>query len=122
MFQVAFLFISCSASGRNIILTIHKEARQEETEIDGCYGLETDLTIDSISKETVHTRYRDLGLVERAFRTGKTVELEIHAILTLFDVQSPMVFKTASMAALSVLSLMGIRLFSGVTSRESAGC
>jgi len=75
-----------------------------------------------MSKETVHARYKDLALVEWAFGTGKTLELEIHAILTLSGVQSPMVFKTASMAALSVLNLMGIRLFSGVTSRESAGC
>ena len=32
------------------------------------------------SKETIHDRYKDLALVEQAFRTGKTVELEARPI------------------------------------------
>ena len=32
------------------------------------------------SKETVHTRYKDLSLVEWAFRTSKTVELEMRPV------------------------------------------
>jgi len=66
--------------GRNIILTIDKEARQEEVKLDGCYVLKTDLTKDTMNKETVHARYKDLALVEWAFRTSKTVELEMRPV------------------------------------------
>ena len=69
-----------SASGRNIILTIDKEAQQEDTKLDGCYVLKTDLTKDTMNKETVHARYKDLALVEWAFRTSKTVELEMRPV------------------------------------------
>jgi transposase len=69
-----------SASGRNIILIIDKEAHQQEAKLDGCYVLKTDLTKDIINKETVHARYKDLALVEWAFRTSKTVELEMRPV------------------------------------------
>ncbi len=69
-----------SASGRNIILIIDKEAQQEEAKLDGCYVLKTDLTKDTMNKETVHARYKDLALVEWAFRTSKTVELEMRPV------------------------------------------
>ena len=42
-------------------------------------------------------------------------ESEIHATFTFSGVQSPMVLKAASRADLSVLSVMGMRPFSGVT-------
>jgi len=69
-----------SASGRNIILTIDKEVQQEEVKLDGCYVLKTDLTKDTMNKEMVHARYKDLALVEWAFRTSKTVELEMRPV------------------------------------------
>jgi transposase len=69
-----------SASGRNIILIIDKEAQQQEAKLDGCYVLKTDLTKNIINKETVHARYKDLALVEWAFRTSKTVELEMRPV------------------------------------------
>ena len=69
-----------SASGRNIGHTIDKEARQEEAKLDGCYVLKTDLTKETANKETVHARYKDLALVEWAFRTSKTVELEMRPV------------------------------------------
>lgn len=69
-----------SASERNIFITIDEEALQEEAKLDGCYVLKTDLTKDTMNKETVHARYKDLALVEWAFRTSKTVELEMRPI------------------------------------------
>lgn len=69
-----------SAIGRKITLTIDKEAQQEEVKLDGCYVLKTDLMKDTIDKETVHARYKDLALVEWAFRTSKTVELEMRPV------------------------------------------
>ena len=51
-----------------------------ESKLDGCYAIKTDLTKNIASKETVHNRYKDLTLVEMAFRTSKTVELEMRPI------------------------------------------
>ena len=42
--------------------------------------LKTDLTKETINKETVHACYKDLTLVEWVFRTSKTVELEMRPV------------------------------------------
>jgi hypothetical protein len=42
--------------------------------------LKTDLTPAQADKQTVHSRYKDLALVEQAFRISKTVELEMRPI------------------------------------------
>ena len=73
-------WVTPSAWQRNIVLTIDKEAQQEEGKLDGCYVLKTDLTKETVNKETVHARYKDLALVEWAFRTSKTVELEMRPV------------------------------------------
>jgi hypothetical protein len=48
--------------------------------LDGCYVLKTDLAQAVAAKETIHARYKDLALVEGAFRTSKTVKLELRPI------------------------------------------
>jgi len=40
----------------------------------------SDLRPQQITKEDVHARYKDLAFVEQAFRTSKTVELEMRPI------------------------------------------
>ena len=65
---------------REVQLRIDGEERGEESKLDGCYVLKTDLTKARADKETVHSRYKDLALVEQAFRTSKTVELEMRPI------------------------------------------
>jgi transposase len=52
----------------------------EIAKLDGCYVLKTDLAREAASKETVHERYKDLALVEWAFRESKTVHLEMRPI------------------------------------------
>jgi hypothetical protein len=42
--------------------------------------LKTDLAAENASKEVVHDRYKALALVEWAFRTSKTVQLEMRPI------------------------------------------
>ena len=69
-----------SAAERKISLTINEAALAEISSLDGCYVLKTDLKKESISKERVHSRYKDLAFVECAFRTSKTVELEMRPI------------------------------------------
>ena len=64
--------------------TIHIESDQvslaEASKLDGCYALKTDLSKHAATKEVVHGRYKDLALVEQAFRDSKTVHLEMRPI------------------------------------------
>ena len=72
--------LSEEASVRQITLSIDEVALAEEAKLDGCYVLKTDLPSQVASKEVIHGRYKDLALVEKAFRTSKTVELELRPI------------------------------------------
>jgi len=62
--------------GRKLILQIDREKLNKAEELDGCYCLKTDLPA-LVSKNTVHNRYKDLALVEQAFRASKTINLEM---------------------------------------------
>ena len=73
-------WLEVSASGRKILLEPDQAALAEIAKLDGCYVLKTDLAKDAASKDTVHARYKDLALVEWAFRTSKTVELEMRPV------------------------------------------
>lgn len=73
-------WLGVSASGRELSLVEDAEALAEESKLDGCYVLKTDLGRQAISKEMVHERYKDLALVEWAFRSSKTVHLEARPI------------------------------------------
>ena len=42
--------------------------------------IKTDLPAETISKEIIHERYKDLALVEQAFRSSKTAHLELRPI------------------------------------------
>lgn len=63
---------------------IHVEKREAELSeirrLDGCYAIRTDLTSGQASKNIVHDRYKDLALVESAFRSSKTMHLELRPI------------------------------------------
>ena len=69
-------------SAQERALSIAKDTEQLHNleQLDGCYVLKTDLTAEQASKDVVHARYKDLALVEWAFRTSKTVELEMRPI------------------------------------------
>ena len=65
---------------RAVELRVDDAARAEAAKFDGCYVLKTDLDAATATKEVIHGRYKDLTLVEQAFRTSKTVELEMRPI------------------------------------------
>src|SRR6202023_174780 len=71
--------VTCGKA-RCVALQINESARNEQAKLDGCYVLKTDLSAAQAIKELVHDRYKDLTLVEQAFRTSKTVELEMRPI------------------------------------------
>ena len=65
---------------RLVNLTLKAEAQTARAKLDGCYALKTDLTPGQASKEIVHERYKDLAFVEQAFRSCKTVHLELRPV------------------------------------------
>ncbi len=69
-----------SSKGRSMSLSKDAEQLQEVEKLDGCYVLKTDIPADKALKEIIHDRYKDLALVEWAFRTSKTVVLEMRPI------------------------------------------
>lgn len=66
--------------GRILSLRIDKVILDEESMLDGCYVIKTDLSPKQASKEIIHSRYKDLALVEQAFRCCKTMELDLRPI------------------------------------------
>jgi len=66
--------------GRTITIGKDPEALAEASKLDGCYVLKTDLSQAASSKDIVHDRYKDLALVEWAFRESKTVHLEMRPV------------------------------------------
>jgi hypothetical protein len=73
-------WVKLSIEGREIRVAKDLQAFGEIATLDGCYVLKTDLAREAASKETVHERYKDLALVEWAFRESKTVHLEMRPI------------------------------------------
>jgi transposase len=71
---------SVVAQGRTLSLAVDAAAKEAAATLDGCYALKTDLATPQMSKETIHERYKDLALVESAFRSCKTVHLEMRPI------------------------------------------
>jgi len=73
-------WVKAAARERKISLVTDQEALSEIEKLDGCYVLKTDLNKQAADKETVHARYKDLAQVEWAFRTSKTVHLEMRPV------------------------------------------
>ena len=65
---------------RSLKLSINGEVCEEQKRLDGCYVLKTDVPEEISSKEEIHERYKALSLVETAFRTCKTVSLELRPL------------------------------------------
>jgi transposase len=76
-----WLKISVPQEGiRHIELSIDEKTLEELKRLDGCYVLKTDVPKEMSAKEEILERYKDLGLVESAFRTCKTVSLELRPL------------------------------------------
>lgn len=73
-------WLEVQAEERTLQLRVNEEALQEVSRLDGCYAIKSDLPKAVASKETIHDRYKDLSEVEEAFRTCKTVHLEMRPV------------------------------------------
>lgn len=71
--------IKAYAKEREIELKIDKAALNAEAKLDGCYCIKTDVSIEYAKSAELHDRYKDLALVEWAFRTEKS-KLDIRPI------------------------------------------
>lgn len=72
--------VSCYAKQRELYVEIIEEKLAEAGILDGCYVIKTDIPKEAIKKECIHERYKDLSLVEQAFRTMKTSLEEIRPL------------------------------------------
>ena len=64
---------------RTLTISIDEEALEKEAAFDGCYVIKTDLEKAECDAQTIHARYKDLALVESAFRSCKT-DLELRPV------------------------------------------
>ncbi len=69
-------WVQGSVKDRIITLIRDEDTLREESQLDGCYCMKTNLPSD-VPAATIHERYKDLGKVEMAFRTEKTSLLEL---------------------------------------------
>jgi hypothetical protein len=72
--------VHLSAQERTLCLTIDEEALKEASLLDGCYVIKTDLPREAADTQIIHDRYKDLAMVERAFRSCKTDFLEVRPV------------------------------------------
>ena len=70
-------WVSLRAEGRSLSLMVDEGAMEKASRLDGCYVITTDVPREVADKEVIHDRYKDLALVEQAFRTCKSAHLEV---------------------------------------------
>jgi len=70
-------WLKVQATDRELRLEEDSQALAEASRLDGCYVVKSDLPKQYADAQTLHDRYKDLALVEQAFRTSKTVHLEM---------------------------------------------
>jgi hypothetical protein len=73
-------WVHVDAKERRLSLTIDEEALKEASLLDGCYVIKTDLPREAADTQVIHDRYKDLAMVEKAFRSCKTDFLEVRPV------------------------------------------
>ena len=63
-----------------LIWSINEAKLLEEQALDGCYVIQTDVPKEEMSEEEIVRSYKSLSLVEQAFRSMKTAQLEMRPI------------------------------------------
>jgi len=74
------VWLEVQAQERTVRVCVNEHALEKVSRLDGCYVIKSDLPKGVASKETFHDRYKDLAEVEQAFRTCKTVHLELRPV------------------------------------------
>ncbi|MBI5219983.1 MAG: IS1634 family transposase [Bacteroidia bacterium] len=72
--------IIATSSERTIHYSIDPSKEEEQSLLDGCYVMKTNVLQSDETKEILHDRYKDLALVETSFRTLKTGFEEVRPV------------------------------------------
>lgn len=70
-------YLNIQSKERDISIGILHDQIDEDARLDGCYVIKSNLPEDLATAKTLHDRYKDLALVEQAFRTMKQAFEEI---------------------------------------------
>ena len=81
-------YMTITAKNRCIKIEVDEEYIAEMVSLDACYAIKTDLPAEAVSSQTVHDRYKDLADVEQAFRTCKTIHLEVKPTFVCKDART----------------------------------
>ena len=73
-------FVRLTLADRTLSVTVNEQALENSALLDGCYTLETNVSLAHRDATTVAARYLDLQKVERNFRTLKTGLREVRPI------------------------------------------
>jgi len=73
-------WLDVTETQRVLAVTENAEVLKAATRLDGCYVIKTDVPKDVADTAKVHQHYKDLAQVEQAFRTSKTVHLEMRPV------------------------------------------
>lgn len=73
-------WLSVEAVDRELVVRMDASSLERISRLDGCYVIKTDLPKAIADPQTIHDRYKDLAMVEWAFRTCKTAHLEIRPV------------------------------------------
>lgn len=71
---------SLKSKDHQVIWHQNTEKLEQEAQLDGCYVITTTASIESLTTEQTVASYKNLMMVEKAFRNLKTVQLEIRPI------------------------------------------
>lgn len=73
-------WVRVQSQDRTLTIQTDQESLEKESCLDGCYAIKTDLPKSSADAHIIHDRYKDLALVEKAFRNCKTTLLEVRPV------------------------------------------
>jgi len=73
-------WVTFSVNDRTLSYEVNQQEKNKIAQWDGCYAIKTDITTKDLSTDEIHSRYKDLASVEKAFRTMKTTLLEMRGI------------------------------------------
>jgi transposase len=80
-----WLSVGLDTKKRELSVFVEKDKLAEVAKLDGCYVIKTNVPSEELSATEVHQKYKDLAMVEKAFRTIKTGCLEVRPIFVRKD-------------------------------------
>jgi hypothetical protein len=76
----SWLWVIPESESRTLGLRVDETTLEQQSLLDGCYVIKSDLPQSIADKQLIHDRYKELSEVERAFRTCKTEHLELRPV------------------------------------------